>query len=247
MTSAVTFPITRPPLSLLSSEPLRAAWEFLSHKLATRQPPLTRGDGHPIVFFPGLGSDGRALAPLRQYCQTMGYQAIDWGRGFNAGPKGAIDPWLGELAEHTRNLIRPHAQPATLIGWSLGGFYARETAKILKGQGIRQVITLGTPFNDGVGYTNVAWVFRLLNGSELKIDPALAARLRKPPPVPTTSIYSRSDGVVAWQTCRHANRHRQVRDIEVEGSHCGMGWNPRIIKVITELLAEPAGARRARE
>ena len=180
MTSAATFPITRPALSLLSREPLRATWEFLSHKLTRQEPLLKDGDGHPIVFFPGLGSDGRALAPLRQSCQNMGYQALDWGRGFNTGPKGEIDAWMHELAEDTAELIRGYDKPATLIGWSLGGFYARETAKLLKGN-IRQVITLGTPFNDGVDYTNVSWVFRLLNGSALKVDPALTARLMPMP------------------------------------------------------------------
>lgn len=100
-------------------------------------------------------------------------------------------------------MLKGQSQQATLIGWSLGGLYAREIGKLMTPR-VRQVITIGTPFNCDSDHTNVGWLFRLMSGGSTVIDPSLSRRLRKPPPVRTTSIYSRSDGVVAWQTCRHS-------------------------------------------
>ncbi len=168
---------------------------------------------------------------------------MDWGRGFNTGPKGDVDAWIAELADHTADLIRPFAGRATLIGWSLGGLYARELAKVLKSR-VRQVITLGTPFNDGTDYTNVSWVFRMLNGQRPLMNSAMIRRLRKPPTVPTTSIYSRSDGIVAWQTCCHQGTRSKVKDIEVPGSHIGMGWNPAVMRLVSDLLIEHSDSDR---
>jgi pimeloyl-ACP methyl ester carboxylesterase len=235
--------IERPPLYLLGTEPIRALREFVAHKLS-RGPRGPSGDGHPVVIFPGMATDGRAVAPLRAHCEALGYTALDWGLGFNTGPQGDVDAWTRELAAHVRGLLKGFRSKATLIGWSLGGLYARELAKILRPR-IRQVITIGTPFNAELDHTNVGWIYRLLTGSDGRVDPALSARLRTPPPVPTTSIYSKSDGVVAWPTCRHDKRRPHVEDIEIEGSHLGMGWNSRVLDVISDRLAQrPRGWRR---
>lgn len=106
---------------------------------------------------------------------------------------------------------------------------------------IRQVITIGTPFNAGADHTNAGWLFRLLNGSSAVLDPELSQRLRTPPPLRTTSIYSRTDGVVAWQTCRHEVRSKLVHDIEVDGSHIGMGWNRQVLDAVTDRLGQAPG------
>ena len=232
--------IERPSLALLGFEPWRAACEFAAHKLGRKEPCAAPGDGHPVIIYPGMASDGTATAPLRQHCESLGYRAFDWGRGFNTGPQGNIDAWLAELAAHTARLLAPFEQSATLIGWSLGGLYAREVAK-LPGLKVRQVITIGTPFNANADHTNVGWIFRLLSGESPKFNPALSARLRHAPDVPTTSIYSRSDGVVAWQTCLHDDAPHQVQDVEVRGSHIGMGWNPAVLRVVADRLAQRPG------
>ena len=69
----------------------------------------------------------------------------------------------------------------------------------------------------------------------------MSARLRQPPPAPTTSIFSRGDGVVAWQTCRHAEASGLVEDIEIDGSHIGMAWNPVVLDVVADRLAQAPG------
>jgi len=195
------------------------------------------GDGHPVIIFPGLGNDGSVVVPLRNHCEALGYQAVDWGWGYNTGPKGDLDAWMGELALHIEGLLKRYDQPATLIGWSLGGIYAREVAKTLASR-VRQVITIGTPFNADADYTNIGWMYRLLSGASADIAPVLSKRLRTPPPLPTTSIYSRSDGLVAWQTCVHAAASKDVQDIEVQGSHIGMGWNADVLNIVTDRLRQ---------
>jgi pimeloyl-ACP methyl ester carboxylesterase len=234
-TSAPSVPIDRPSMALLGSEPWRAAMEFVSHKFC-RLPAQSPGDGHPVVVFPGLATDGRATAPLRAYCKALGYDAMDWGRGFNTGPEGDLDEWLGQLSAHVKGLLEGHGQPASLVGWSLGGLYARELGKRL-GPLVRQVITIGTPFNATADRTHVGWLFKLVSGRAPELDDAWAERLRTPPPVPTVSIYSRSDGVVAWQACVHERTSRLVRNVEVEGSHIGMGWNPAVLQAVAQELA----------
>ena len=239
ITANTSYPVRRPPLALLGAEPFRAVYELARHRLAEVRPSKP-GDGHPVVIFPGLGADGRSVATLREHCRSLGYTAFDWGQGFNTGPQGDLDTWLATLKSKVDVLLADHAQPATLIGWSLGGLYAREIGKLMAPR-LRQVITIGTPFNAEADHTHAGWLFRLLNGSAARLDVALGQRLRTPPPLRTTSIYSRSDGVVAWQTCRHDKPSRLVHDIQVDGSHIGLGWNRDVLDAVTDRLAQKPG------
>jgi pimeloyl-ACP methyl ester carboxylesterase len=230
--------LAAPDWMLLGSEPVRAVLEYARMRLMNRAA-LARGDGHPVVIFPGLAADHRSIGPLTQFCRQLGYAASDWGRGFNAGPQGDIDAWIDELAEHVDELARPHHRTMSLIGWSLGGIYAREVAKKLNGR-VRQVITIGTPFAGTAEQTNAAWVYRLVNGQRPVFDEALMARMRVAPDVPTTSVFSRSDGIVAWQTCIQSGRSQRTENIEVTGSHLGLGWNTQVLSIIAERLGQPA-------
>jgi alpha-beta hydrolase superfamily lysophospholipase len=211
----------------------------LAHHALSRRRGSKSGDGHPVVIFPGLGADGNAVATLRKHCRALGYEAFDWGQGFNTGPQGNLDQWLEALKTHVVDLLAEHDQPATLIGWSLGGLYAREIGKLIAPQ-IRQVITIGTPFNNEGHPSNADWLFRLLSSST-SLDAGLIERLRTPPPMRTTSIYSRTDGVVAWESCRHRRRSKLVQDIEVQGSHLGMCWNPGVLDAVTDRLGQSPG------
>lgn len=232
-----------PPLGLMSIELVRAAFEYASTRLA-HPSHAPRGDGHPVVIFPGLGTDGRCVEPLRAFCEEAGYTAHEWGRGRNNGPQGDVDAWLQALADHVLRLAEPGEDGMSLIGWSLGGIYARELAKIMPGR-VRQVITIGTPFAGTVRSTNVGLVYRLLNGRPAEIDDALSVRLATAPDVPTTSIYSRSDGIVAWEACVQRGPGRHVESIEVDGSHCGLGWNREVLSIVADRLGQPPGRWRA--
>lgn len=228
-------PRRRPALSLLASEPARAtleAWQALLHWHKT---PAQTGQGHTVVLFPGLGTDGLTLWPLRRHLERAGFRALDWGQGFNTGPKGDVDAWLEQLAASLHERVAP-AREISFVGWSLGGFYARELAKHWHDR-VHHVITIGTPFNGSADDTNVGWLFRLLNGRRPPDEDALRQRLAEPPPVPTVSLYSRRDGVVAWEACTHGRRWPLARDIEVQASHMGMGWAPEVLERVTGLLS----------
>ena len=228
-----------PSWALTSFEPARAALEYAGMRLMNTRN-LPAGDGHPVVLFPGLASDHTAIGPLKDFCQRLGYAAVDWGRGFNAGPKGNPEVWLDGLAEDVIARVAPHHERISLVGWSLGGIYAREVAKRI-GARARQVVTIGTPFAGTTEQTRAGLVYRLLNGSTAAIDPKMARQLRTAPGVPTTSIYSRSDGVVAWQACIQEGRQAHTENIEVGGSHCGLGWNAEVYRVLADRLRQEPG------
>jgi pimeloyl-ACP methyl ester carboxylesterase len=233
--------IAAPHWMWLSTEPLRAAIEYTRMR-SMDSSALPRGDGHPVVVFPGLGANQRSIAPLIRLCRQLGYDARDWGRGFNTGPRGELHAWLDELARDVDALAGAQAGRMSLIGWSLGGFYAREVAKRLTGR-VRAGITVGTPFAGRPEHTHVAWLYRLVNGRAPQFDDATLARLRMPPDVPTTSVFSRSDGIVAWQACLQ-NGGACAENIEVSGSHCGLGWNPRVFSIIADRLCQAENAWR---
>ena len=234
-------PICPPSRALLFAEPVRAALEFAAYQVMSEQA-LPRGDRHAVVIFPGLATNGVVTRPLQSFCERLGYDCYDWGMGLNVGPQGDVQQWLTALAQRILALTEAHPEPISLVGWSLGGIYAREVAKRVPTR-VRQVVTIGTPFAGTAEHTNVGALYRMLNGGVPPTDPELCALLSSTPPVPTTSIYSRTDGVVAWQACvdeGHDDR-RRVENVEVEGSHCGMPWNPSVLRVLADRLAQRPG------
>jgi pimeloyl-ACP methyl ester carboxylesterase len=228
-----------PSLTLLGAEPLRATLEYVGMHLRPMKR-VAAGDGHPVVVFPGLASDGSAVAPLKRFCRSLGHPSFDWGRGFNTGPRGELGTWIDELSNDVERLIEGHGERATLIGWSLGGIYAREVARH-RPHLARQVITIGTPFAGRAKQTRAGLLYRVLNGQPAKLDEDWHARLQSCPPVPTTSIFSRSDGVVAWQACQQAQGRGRFENVEVRGSHLGLGWNAQVFDVIGDRLRQIEG------
>lgn len=228
-----------PSLVMLGIEPLRAMLEFARMHLSSADD-HPKGDGHAVVLFPGLGTDDKFMVPLARHCERLGYDCLHWGRGRNAGPQGDPASWVRELAEEVDGLTAHNDGGVTLIGWSLGGFYAREVAKALPARA-RQVITLGCPFAQIADSTNVGWLYELLSGAPRSVPERYAKELRRPPPVPTTSIYSRSDGVVAWKACR-VKPGAIAQNVEVESSHLGLVWHPDVLRIVADRLAQPSGA-----
>ena len=194
-----------------------------------------KGDGQPVLVFPGLVAPDSSTVPLRAYLKRLGYTAYGWNQGFNVGPRHGV---LAGCRERIEEIHEKHGRTVSLIGWSLGGLYAREMAKLLPGM-VRQVITLGSPFA-GHPHATHAWrVFEYLSGHSAS-DPNLLDRLREAPPVPTTSMYSKSDGVVAWQ-CSVQSPGLQTENVEVWASHLGLGMNPLALYVLADRLAQREG------
>jgi pimeloyl-ACP methyl ester carboxylesterase len=194
-----------------------------------------KGDGHPVLVFPGLAAGDLTTAALRAYLTKRGYAVYGWERGLNLGPRpGVIE---GNL-RRVRELAERHGRTVSLLGWSLGGVYAREIAKEIP-EVVRGVLTLGTPFTGHPRATNAWRLYALAAGHQPQHHPR-REHLHIPPPRPTTSIYSKSDGVVAWQ-CSINAPHPHTENIEVYASHLGLGMNPAALYAIADRLAQPEG------
>ena len=243
MASSHTLPtqLKAPPLSLLLTEPIRGLRDYLATRRAAAVPRL--GDGHPVVVFPGLAAGAFATARLRRFLGQSGFSAHDWGQGCNTGPSGDFDAWLDGLVRQVTQLQATTGRRASLVGWSLGGVYAREIAKRCP-QAVRQVITLGTPFAALANANHAGPLYRLVNRDTAQLTPELQARLRERPPVPTTAIYSLADGVVAWLGCVE-QPSALSESVQVAASHLGMVSHPEVLRIVAERLAQPEGQWRA--
>ena len=160
-----------------------------------------RGDGHPVIVLPGFVTSDRSTGILRGFLDRQGYHAHTWDLGRNLGPK-AIGPQGEKLIERVLAVYEESGQKVSLVGWSLGGVMARLVAKRIP-HAIRQVITLGSPFSGSPKASNVWRAYEMLTGQKIDADHTKAQlnEVSAPPPVPSTAIYSRADGVVAWQNC----------------------------------------------
>jgi len=228
-------PIKAPNAFLMMLEG-RAPWEFAAF-LAARpwMRRLPAGDGHPVLVFPGLGAHDFTTRPLRRFLEARGYVPYPWKQGFNFGPRDGV---LQGCRDQAEEIHKRHNRPLSLIGWSLGGVYARELAKEMPDR-TRCVITLGTPFSGHPHATNAWRFYELMSGKSVE-DEKVIAQVREAPPVPTTSIYSRSDGIVAWQ-CSINEAGPLAENIGLHASHVGMGMNPLAMVVIADRLAQAPG------
>ena len=228
------------PSAWLMAMELRAPWEFgavLPAWFTLQRAPV--GDGHAVIVFPGLAASDASTIPLRAYLQGRGYKVSGWNQGFNFGPRAGVlktARWQLEEAAATSG------GKVSLIGWSLGGIYARELAKEAPDL-VRSVISLGTPFSGSPKSTNAWRIYELTSGRDIKRE-TKQYDLPTAPGAPTTSIFSRTDGVVAWQASIQApckvNPHTE--NIEVLASHVGLGLNPSAWWAMADRLAQPEGA-----
>jgi pimeloyl-ACP methyl ester carboxylesterase len=195
-----------------------------------------RGDGHPVIVFPGFMAGDFSTRPLRRFLRDKGYAAHGWRLERNLGPSPTL---VTGMVERLRDIRARYGRPVSLIGWSLGGIYARELARRFS-EDVRQVITLASPFRD-LEATNVPRFLRDVARRQPLPDEADHRRvLHASLPMPTTAIYSRTDGIVAWQLCiESAGPLRE--SIEVRSSHSGMAVNPSALYAVADRLAQPEG------
>ena len=235
--SAGPEPIKSPGLFKLALEG-RAFWEFGASLITwplLKQAP--RGDQHPVIIYPGLVAGDFSTSPIRKYLQDLGYCVYGWDQGLNYGPREGV---IEKASALVQKIADQHGQPVSLLGWSLGGIYARELAK-MNPKITRSVISMGSPFAGDPRSTN-AWRLFKLTGPHVNVDDASQEQLKEPPLAPTTSIYSRSDGIVPWQcSVQHARAHHLTENIEVLASHFGIGLNPLTWYAVADRLAQVPG------
>jgi pimeloyl-ACP methyl ester carboxylesterase len=233
--------VSGPSIGLLLSEPVRGLAGFAAVPLtATYLQSAPRGDGHGVLVLPGLLASDTSTAVLRRFARRLGYAVHGWNLGRNKGP---TDEVLDQLPQVLSALARRTGRPVSLIGWSLGGIYGRELARQHPGL-IRQVITLGSPFaltDPRQSHADGAFTRRrhLYATGRLPTREQLAAPLA----VPSTAVYSRRDGIVAWRACI-APETALHENVEVKCAHLGFGTDPATLWLIADRLAVPAGERR---
>lgn len=225
-----------PPSRLLQLLELRAAWEFAAGVASLPWLRLApRGDGHPVIVLPGLIASDGSTKLLRDFLARCGHDVRGWGLGRNYGPRPGVEDAMLALID---TLHATTGRTVSLIGQSLGGAYARMLAA-QRPDAVRSVITLGSPVA-GHPRASHAWrIYEFTSGTS-SVDPRHWKQITQTPAVPTTSIYSRSDGVVAWQaSLAAAGAHTE--SIEVVSSHIGMAVHPLVLFAIAERLAQPEG------
>ena len=193
----------------------------------------TRGDGHLVVDIPGWRAPELSGAPLRRYLRRLGYDARGWGFGTNTGdPRRDVE----RLSARVLDLVEAHGSPASLLGWSLGGVIAREVAR-RHPEAVRRVITYGTPVAGGAAHTSIARAYGRGGGVDADAE-KVARRLdaRSPISVPLTVVFSRRDGVVAWQACIDRTT-AGAEHVEVSSTHIGMGVDPDVWAVVADRLS----------
>ncbi|MGB0907690.1 MAG: lipase family alpha/beta hydrolase [Maricaulaceae bacterium] len=228
----------RPHLGLMPLETPRALSEFTW--LLTSAPFLKftpKGDGHPVVVCPGFMASDKSTKFLRAFLKSRNYQTFGWELGRNFGPKTVGHQ--GELlVDRIRSIHEETGQKVSLVGWSLGGVLARETAKKMPDE-VRQVITLGSPFGGAPKTSNIAGLYKALTGHDFGADEdyrELEANLhRAPEHVPSTSIFSKTDAIVSWKACLEP-KSEITQNIEVYASHCGLGMNPLVFSLLADRL-----------
>lgn len=235
MPSSLTF--RAPPLGLLATEPLRALLEFCAARVGPL--PVVEGDGHPVIVYPGLGAGALTTSQLRQHLNACGFEAHDWELGVNTGPQGEFDPWLDALVDRVRELHARHERKVSLVGWSLGGVYAREVAKRCP-EMVRLVVTLATPHNALDDANHAGTIYRWMGGETTQLTPDMQARLAERPPVPLTCVYSKSDGIVSWRGCLE-EPGETVENVAVHASHLGMPSHSEVLRIVADRLAQPEG------
>jgi alpha-beta hydrolase superfamily lysophospholipase len=164
---------------------------------------LPRGDG-PVLVLPGFATTDTSTVVIRSVLDRLGYASYGWGLGRNHGNHTTLLP---RVVERIARLASDHGEPLLLVGWSLGGMFAREATRLAP-ERVRGIVTLGTP---------------LVGGGEGGI------------PVPITAIYSKRDAVVPWHYC--IDPDSQVEHVEVDATHFELGVSPEVLRIVAATLA----------
>jgi pimeloyl-ACP methyl ester carboxylesterase len=235
---AMVLAATEPARTLVSAGAMAAGLPLL--RLAPR------GEPHPVLVLPGLLASDVSTRVLRAWLRRLGYPVVGWALGRNRGPTQEV---VSELPLLVDRLARQHQTSVSIVGWSLGGIYARRLAGRAPHQ-VRQVISLGSPFAlterpvDGSPGARVHHRLASVNGNgRLR---ASRGSLARPLPVPSTAVYSRWDGVVDWRACRQEPGPIS-ENVAVRSSHLGMGHDPAVLWVVADRLAQPRDQWRAFE
>ncbi len=193
-----------------------------------------RGSGRTVMTVPGFGTNDLVLAPLQSYLRFLDHRPVGWGLGVNTGDD--VPAWVERLGERVLEVFDEVGSPIDLVGWSLGGYLAREVARDHP-HAVRRIVTLGSPIIGGPKYTVTADLFRQRGVDVDEIEQAIFDRDDVPLRTPVTALYSKRDGVVSWEACVDSV-NPTTTNIEVSCAHIGFGVDPTSWKLTARALAD---------
>ena len=205
-----------------------------------------QGDGHPVVLVPGFMAGESTLLALKLFLQNKGYDVHTWGLGRNVGFRGKH---ANALPQKIRYLHHSTGRKVSLVGWSLGGVFSLYGAETTQ-ECVRSIITLGSPVSvDMMGNQSppaLKAMYRLVShrlgaSAHLMQPRAKAMREHRRLPIPTSCLYSLTDGVVPPQEATIDGDAALHENIRVPGSHVGLGFNGIVMAIVADRLAQPEG------
>lgn len=232
--------MAKPPHPFWTLTEGRAVFEFGAFSLLRRpMRNLPKGDGHPVLVLPGFMASDHSTRPMRKLFDDLGYKSYGWGLGRNVKFNETREQEMSDLVER---IYEENGEKLSIVGWSLGGVFARELAK-MHPEIVRTVISLGSPISNNRRHSAPSRIFEMINGKETQPEAEGRYRdLEAAPPVPTTSILTKTDGVVSWRgSVQCPSKGTQTENIIVPASHVGLGVNPLVMVAVADRLAQPDG------
>jgi pimeloyl-ACP methyl ester carboxylesterase len=222
-------PVRGPPLKLVWGE-LASPFDALQRPF--REPLVLPRTERPrvVMLLPGFGTHPLRMRYMARRLEAAGHKCKRWGLGFNLGPS---EQNFALLEDRVRGIGERYGQKVVLVGWSLGGIFARELAK-RNPEIVAKVITMGTPFS-GSPYANNAWrIYQLVTGHSVE-QPPVEAQIAVKPPVETVALWSPRDGVVSPRSACGRPGERD-RAIAVRCTHLGFATSSEAIRIVAEEL-----------
>jgi pimeloyl-ACP methyl ester carboxylesterase len=224
--------VNPPALKLLLAELGSPVDLWRAGQEVRRNPPaVPRGRSRAVMMLPGFGAHPIRMRPLGRVLEAGGHRVSDWGMGWNLGP---TEERFDRLCDRIAAMARKEREPVVLVGWSLGGIYAREAAKRLP-EAVGMVVTMGTPFS-GDRHANNAWrAYQAVTGHTVD-EPPVGVDLAEKPPVPTVALWSPRDGIIAPRSACGRKGERDLA-ISVRCTHLGFASHPAVAATLAGLLA----------
>ncbi len=191
-----------------------------------------RGDGRPVLVLPGMGVGDLSTHPLRRFLRRQGFDARGWGLGRN---RPDVPRTLERVLRRLEEVATSTGEPVSLVGWSLGGVLAREAAR-LRPDLVRRVVTLGVPVVGGLRATALSRLFWIQGWDLDDVERRFEQASRVPIRVPLTAIFSRRDGIVAWQAAID-DATPGAENLEATSAHWALGFDPEVLTTLADRLA----------
>ena len=222
--------VATPPWRLLIGE-LRTRYEsWRAWRALGGERPAACARPGAVMLLPGFGTHPIRMRALRRGLAAAGHYVEDWGLGWNLG---GTPERLDALCARIESAAARAGEPVALVGWSLGGIFAREAAKRVP-QAVRLVVTMGSPFSGDI-HANNAWrAYHLLTGQDVA-EPPVAGDYAAKPPVPTYALWSARDGIVAPRAARGRPGERDAA-IALRCTHIGFASHPAVVFEVARLL-----------